>query len=371
VCGSNGADRTTIDTVPGDISQFAGEPVTMDSQVLGTGGGLPEGELTQGEELAGMVLAEESRRIEEVMMSMAGNYSCVDIIPESSHVDVTLAPGDFRDIIWNQKRFWVKAIQLHVDNQKFDIETELTLLPETSIMDVNGTALYSETEFIEYGSSEPKSSSFSTLISLLDKADEVEVPGLMGGPDGTVQGPDEYHVYVRLYGDSAQTVLAENDGLKAVADRPVTVKVRNKRSAKQGSSLYSVSSVRRSKGTGDYQEGSSDYDRAYVVRTATFCLPYVEYQGYAPSLIASNDLVMKGARAYIRTGSITEDIVLALQLNGVTFSYLTIAAGDSSGTASFTQAIEANDRLDLYVYGEITDIYENLTVAITCYEYGV
>jgi len=375
ITGDSGAERTSVDTVPGDITQFAGETVVKDSQVLGTGGGLPEGELTQGEELAGMVLAEESRRVEEVQLFMSGNYSCVDIVPESSHVTLTLAPNNFRNIEWTEKKFWVSGVTLNVDTKNMDVEVELRLLPETSITDVNGTALYSETEMIEFGSSSPAKSSFNSLIEVLDIADMVEIPALMGDPTGLVDGPDDYHVYVRLYGDNAQTVLAENDGLKPIADRPVTVEVRNKRSAKPGNSLYTVARVRKARGSGDYIEGSGDYDRAYTSRVAVFHPSRISASATpasAPLLVMGASLYAYKISLYATTAPTGADLTVTIKRNGSTLGTATIADGDHSSSVAIAATLIDDDRLDCYIDAVGSTVAgKDLTVQIACREYGV
>jgi chitodextrinase len=358
-----GAYQTSVDLAPGDSRGFRGETVLVANQILGTGGF----EGSQGTELARMVYAEHSRKVESIRLKLCGNYSLFDIVPWTNKLSVTLDAGTFRGYSWTAKPFWVTGVTLSIEPG--DIATTLECVPETwGLQNIDSYGEYHDVG--EDLTDVPVGGNFSfhKLVGELAETDGL-IPALMG--DGTSHvSPEAGMAYVRLWGDDNQVVLAENRTLKPVVDRPCLVR-QNERDT-IGKPLYEVVAARRA------TDGDEELDRAYQEHNAVlvvggtlaadgvsdFNLPY--YGASTRKVVAIS--------ATVKTPPVGAGIAVSVLRNGGSIGGVGIADGSSSGYSAVTEDVTLNqgDVLSLLVTGVgSTTAGSDLTVEVVTREYGV
>lgn len=213
---------TSVDTAPGDSKNHGGGTKTVPRQILGTGGFVG----SQGEELARMVYAEESRRYERISMEMCGNYSFLDIVPGANYFKLTATPSNLRGLSWTAKPFWVNTVNLSFDHENGDLGVSLTAIPET--FPDPDLEIYSQYDEIgETTTTMPEGGGFSVaeLLKDMDSPKSRWVPALMGDGGSQTEGAEAGTSVVRLFGDLKQTVVAENRLLTDIMDRPIYVEI--------------------------------------------------------------------------------------------------------------------------------------------------
>jgi len=368
-----------VDSVPGDSRGYAGETFVLSNQVIGTGGaetGGPYGEMTQGYELARMVYAELTRPVERILMTMAGNYSQFDIVPQASYFKLTVTPEQtFRDLSWSQKPFWATDIEYEVDTEHGDVGAIISAIPETWMDE--GVAAYAMYDDLarEKGEKMPKggSGSFGSYSKSVDTPDVRVVPALMGNGGGLIDCFQTGKVFVRLYGDAAYCVLAECRGIKPVNDRPVDVQIvqRYDNQGRPAQIVYSVIAVRTS-GYG----GDTDQDRGYITRVPTFV---IEGSAVVKLTDQCTPLKVVDARIFARRihvlaigAPVGGSAIFTVNLNLGSLGVATLGAGATEAVTTLTETLmEDGDELHLFVSGTATTMPSQVMIEVECREYGL
>jgi hypothetical protein len=359
-----------VDIAPGNSKGFKGSQLTVGQQILGTGGGVG----TQGYELALLRYVEESRREEKVVFSMAGNYSCFDIIPSTGYFRVTLQPARFRGFSWLAKPFWVTGLDLDVDTENGAIGATIDAIPETKPAgDLDILDIWSDSGEVGFeGQDDPieRSGAFADLLDTMERPKSEWVPALMGDGTSHVEGAESGTSIVRLWGDPNRAVLADNRLFKAVQDRPVVVEVvyNDSGAGKAGAPTYRVVGVDAAKDS----DADSDEDRGYITRQGVLGISgSMRLNGTANMVLHVMGSQIKAVawKANLRTAPTTGATSIALTRNGSTIVTATFAVGvlDTAGTIS--QTLEDGDVLDLLVTAAGGGA--GLTFTLQCREYGL
>jgi hypothetical protein len=357
MANGSGYYGTTIATIPGNIKSYIGEALTLSNQVVGH----PD----QAEELARMTHAEESRTIESVEFEMAGNFSMCDCVP-CSRVLVTIDDSD-HGIEWSQKPFWVVGMKDTVDAQGGHITTTHTLLPEVypsgrtysehdSISDIGNKATAKGT------------GSISAVVRKLSLPRSRMVPALMGIHPNKVAGPQPDTVYVRLYGDTAQIVLADCRNFKAIYDRPVWVQITDGSNFAGfgGRSLYTVTDIRE----GSYE--GVEGDRGFITREGVLGITGTVLENATASMtlrVVDTRLALLGWHASLREAPVSGTTTVLVTRNGTTLITINLAAGQLEASGSISGFLEDEDTIDLLV--SASGGGSSLTVTLHCREYGL
>ena len=214
---------TSIDMAPGDIRGLNGTTKTKSNQVLGTGGFYG----SQGYELALMMYAEESRNVERIRMTLAGNYSFLDIAPYANWFTLTVSPsGGLREVNWTNKPFWVDDINIEFDSNTGDMAASISASPETwPDLDLGVYSQFEEVGEVRQMQASGGSSSFGALLQSIDTPDRVVVPALMGNGGGLVEGAQPGTSWVRPNGDANYAMQVENRTYDNVDNRPVLLEM--------------------------------------------------------------------------------------------------------------------------------------------------
>lgn len=271
MANGTGWSDPTVSSVPGNSKAYTGQALTLSNQVIGH----PE----QGEELARMTLAEESRKIESVTLDMCGNFSLCDPVPGSRVLLTVSADGGLRGLDWHERPFFVIAQEDRYDADAGAITTKLTLLPEVFPWGVPAHSLWAQALYDEHEQKAPKSGAYTIAATVQRLATPKIriVPAVMGGGGSLLSGPTEGFTYVRLYSDIAQVVLAENREYKEIVDRPCWVEICDGGNdiGRGGQPLYRIVGVRdgRFAGLSGATAVGLAHGRGYTTRTAVFRLP--------------------------------------------------------------------------------------------------
>jgi hypothetical protein len=261
-------------------------------------------------------------------------------------------------------------MQLEVDVANGLIGVTLTAIPETW-QDV--TFLFSEEQAVSLPMGKRYSPrSLSDLAeTVAEQSAQSNLPALMGG-NGSLSGAAVNTTYVRLYGDSNQVVLAQNQTYKEAWDRPVWVTKRSPTRGPGGSSVsYEIVGLR----TDTYEQTEVD-SRGYVIATGTFVVPgtlhATDSSHTIPSLLSNTycALTLRRVKAYLKTSG--DAATLTVSCNGTLLATLTIAAGASDESLDIDDvSIPAGSVLSLALTSVGSTPGRDLTVILDCIQYGV
>lgn len=370
-CTDAGNYTWTIDLAPGNIKNYGGPTITLGNQVLGTGG--VEG--TQGWELARSVYAEESRSIESITLQMLGNYSMMDIVPETSYFTLTVTPSSvLRNISWSAKPFWVTGMTITPDCACGDIETEIEAMPET--WPDPSTQIYTDRDDVEnepWEAPEGASYSFTNMVKDIITKMPTVVPALLGDGGSNVAGKQTGTSYARLWGDTNAIIVAQNRLLHNIANRPVWIQ-RNPPTGVQGRQTAMPQYLVLGPRVASDATADSTADRTFTQHHAVFCPSSVTavVSGYsAPSFVDRRyDYVVKSMSGHLQTaGSTTTTIVV--YKNGVQVGTFNMTAGmTDTGKVTLAQTSTDGDYWDIAITAAGIGAL-GLSVQIEMWRYGV
>jgi len=355
---------TSVDMAPGDIRNTAGGTKTVKNQVLGTGGFVG----SQGEELARMVYAEESRRYERILLKMCGNYSFLDIVPGANYFKLTAKPATLRGLSWNAKPFWVEKVSLSFEHECGDIGVSIQAIPETR--PDPSLAIYSQ--FDEIGEDltrMPGTGEFgmADLLQEIDRKGNVLVPALMGDGGAQTNGAETGTSLVRLFGDLNQAVVAENRILQDIVNRPVYVEVTKDDS---GKAQFRITHARIANDT----LANEEFDRAFTTRYACYSQAGAISPTLAPVPILQLGPRMpqlKVVRFMGRLGVGGLGATVSLYLNEGALSTINIMGGEgpSWAEAEVNRNLVTGDYLGIKI--DAASGCQNLGVWAECLVYGI
>lgn len=351
---------TSVDTAPGNSKNHGGGTELIQHQILGTGGFAG----SQGEELARMIYAEESRRYERISMTLCGNYSFLDVVPGANYFKLTATPSNLRGLSWTAKPFWVNAVNLSFDHENGDIGTSITAIPET--FPDPDLEIYSQYDEIgEDITSAPEGGGFAVadLLKDMDKPTSKWVPALMGDGGSQTEGAEAGTSIVRLFGDANQTVVAENRLLMDLMDRPIVVEITQ--DASTGKPNIRVAGARLDNDT----DAVAESNRAFTTRYANYTVPGAVrvMATAAPFLVLGTRMPKAKIVAFIgRLGVGSASVNLLL--NDGLLSTVSLTA-EVTTTVAVDRNIVTGDYLSIQVTSATGA--SNMLVSAECLVYGI
>jgi len=359
---------TSVDMAPGDIRGLDGSTDITSNQVLGTGGFYG----SQGHGLALVKYAEQTRNIERLRLTFAGNYSFFDIVPYSNWFTITVAPPKgLRELSWTDRAFWLTSMSMTYDAKTGDLAVSGEAIPET-YPDFT-LSIYSQKTDIGGARQLTGQSGAVTLASTLkqiDTPDVINIPALLGDGAGHVETQDGGTVFARLYGDLNYLIEAESKLLDPEDNRPVLIQqLKNA----VGVRARCVIATREDDDT--YASSQSKLSR--TIRHATFCKPGVVTKStyIIPFLTVGAELKKVAVRRVLARGTLADTgavntVTAVIYHTGTALIPISLSGnGAQTATVPVTATLTTGDWLGVSITAAVG--IRDLLIEVECVVYGI